>query len=74
MGKTKAYFLEAEQEELYELSASKRKKLEQLFPNWNSFNCNKNYEELNKVYEFFRKHGKLVGHGKFENLFVGVTV
>lgn len=74
MKHTKAYFLENEQEELYELSASKRKRLEKQFPNWHAFNCEDNYEELNKVYEFFKEHGKLVGHGELSNLFVGLTV
>jgi hypothetical protein len=70
----KAYFVTSDTEELYELSLSKRKQLEKLYPNWVKFNCDKNYDELNEVYEFFKKNGKLLGHPKFNNVFVGLTV
>jgi len=69
---TKAYFLTNDTEELYEISASKRKKLEKQYPNWAKFDCDKNFEELNKVYEFFKTHGNLIAHPKFNNLFVGL--
>jgi hypothetical protein len=70
----KAYFVTSDTEELYELSSSKRKQLEKLYPKWNQLDCEKNYDELNEVYEFFKKHGKLLGHPKFNNVFVGLTV
>ena len=69
----KTYFVTSDTEELYELSSSKRKQLEKLYPKWNEFDCEKNYEELNGVYEFFKNHGKLLGHPKFNNVFVGLT-
>ena len=74
MENKKAYFVTSDAEELYELSSSKRKQLEKLFPNWQTFDCDRNYEELNKVYEFFKEHGKLLAHPKFNNIFVGLTV
>lgn len=70
----KAYFVTSDTEELYELSSSKIKQLEKLHPKWRKFCCEKNYEELNEVYEFFKKHGKLLGHPKFNNVFVGLIV
>jgi hypothetical protein len=70
----KAYFVNAETEELYELSLSKRRKLEKLHPKWGEFDCEKNYAQLNEVYEFFKKHGKLLAHPQFKNVFVGLTV
>jgi hypothetical protein len=74
MENKKAYFVISDTEELYELSSSKRKQLDKLFPKWNELNCEKNYDELNKVYDFFKKHGKLLGHPKFNNVFVGLIV
>lgn len=70
----KAYFVTSDTEELYELSSSKIKQLEKLHHKWRKFCCEKNYEELNGVYEFFKKHGKLLGHPKFNNVFVGLIV
>jgi len=74
MENKKAYFVTSDTEELYELSSSKRKQLDKRFPKWVEFNCEKNYDELNEVYEFFKKYGKLVGHPQFNNVFVGLTV
>lgn len=68
----KAYFVTSDTEQLYELSLSKRRKLEKLYPKWRLFDYDKNYEELNEVYNFFKKHGKLLGHPKFNNIFVGL--
>jgi hypothetical protein len=73
MENKKAYFVTSDTEELYELSLSKRKQLEKRFPKWTEFDCEKNYNELNEVYNFFRKHGKLLAHPKFNNVFVGLT-
>jgi hypothetical protein len=69
----KAYFVNSETEELYELSSSKIRQLEKLHPKWGEFDCEKNYAQLNEVYEFFKKHGKLLGHPGFNNIFVGPT-
>lgn len=74
MENKKAYFVTSDTEELYELSFRNRKKLDKLFPKWREFDCDKNYNELNQVYEFFKKNGKLLGHPKFNNVFVGLTV
>lgn len=74
MENKKAYFVTSDAEELYELSSSKRKQLDKRFPKWTEFDCEKNYDELNEVYEFFKKHGKLVGHPRFNNVFIGLTV
>jgi hypothetical protein len=74
MENKKAYFVTSDGEELYELSSNKRKQLEKLYPEWTEFDCEKNYDELNEVYEFFKNHGKLLGHPKFNNVFVGLTV
>ena len=30
--------------------------------------------DADEVYEFFKKHGKLVGHPRFNNVFIGLTV
>lgn len=70
----KAYFVTSDKEEVYELSISKTKQLHKLFPNWNELDCENNYEELAKVYEFFQTHGKLIACPKFNNVFVGLTV
>jgi len=74
MENKKAYFVTSDTEELYELSLSKRKQLEKLYPNWRELNCDNNYDELNEVYNFFKKNGKLLAHPKFNNVFVGLTV
>lgn len=68
----KAYFVNNDTEELFELSPSKRKQLDKLFPNWTLFNCENNYDDVHSVYDFFKQHGKLVGHPQFKNVFVGL--
>jgi hypothetical protein len=70
----KAYFVTSDTEELYELSSSKRRQLEKLYPKWRELDCDNDYNELNEVYEFFKKNGKLLGHPKYNNVFVGLTV
>lgn len=73
MRNTKSYFVTSDREELYELSSGKTKQLEKKHPNWVDFDCEKNLEELCEVYEFFKEHGKLLGHPQFKNIFVGLT-
>lgn len=73
MEKKKAYFVDNEQTTLFELSASKRKQLEKLHPDWESYNCDDNYHSLQEVYDFFKKHGKLLAHPSFKNIFVGLV-
>lgn len=68
-----AYFVDADQESVWVLSFSKRKQLEKKHPKWSGYNCEKNYEDLNEVYEFFKAHGKLVAGLVDSNLFVGLT-
>ena len=70
----KAYFVNSEADELYELSSRERRKLEKLYPKWLEMDCEKNYQELNEVYDFFKKHGKLLANPLFNNIFVGLTV
>jgi hypothetical protein len=70
----KAYFVDNELENVYELSASKRKKLEQKHPEWYSYNCELDEKQFNEVFEFFKKNGKLVASRALSNVFVGLTV
>jgi len=70
----KAYFVDNETYELYELSASKRKQLEKKHPNWARYDCEKNTKDLNDVFEFFQTHGKLLAHQSWRNVFVGLTI
>ena len=72
MKNLKAYFVTSDNEEVYELSASKKNKLDKLHPRWEEFDCEKNYEELGEVYKFVKENGKLVGHPSFKNVFVGL--
>lgn len=74
MENKKAYFVDNETYELYELSASKRKKLEKSHPQWTRYDLDKNTKELEEVYVFFKQHGRLLAHPKFRNVFVGLTV
>ena len=73
MENKKAYFVTSDLEEVYELSAKNRNRLEKKFPEWNQLNSSDNYEELNLVYDFFKKYGKLVAAPIFTNVFVGLT-
>lgn len=68
----KSYFVNSENEEVYELSVSKTKQLEILHPNWTKYQCESNFLELNNVYEFFKENGKLLACPKFKNVFVGL--
>jgi hypothetical protein len=70
----KAYFVDNETYELYELSVSKRKKLEKNHPNWLQYDCVKNKKDLEEVFSYFKNHGKFLAHSKFQNVFVGLTV
>lgn len=70
---TKSYFVNTEPEEVFELSGANSKRLLLMHPNWHKYNCESNYEDLKSVYEFFRLYGKLVGHTKYNNVFVGLT-
>ena len=70
----KAYFVDNDLETLYELSESKRKKLELKHPNWIDYDCEDNYDELNYVVEFFKSNGKLIASPKNKNIFVGLTI
>ena len=72
MKNQKAYFVVSDSEQLYELSASKKKQLEKKHPNWNRYTGDRNYEELQEVFTFFKKNGKLVGHVQYNNVFVGL--
>jgi hypothetical protein len=74
MENKKAYFVDNETYDLYELSASKRKKLENKHPEWFNYDCEKNTKALNEVEEFFKKNGKLLAHQSWRNVFVGLTV
>jgi hypothetical protein len=74
MENKKAYFVDNETYELYELSASKRKQLEKKHPKWVYYDCERNTNDLNEVLEFFRAHGKLLAHQSWRNVFVGLTV
>jgi len=73
MENKKAYFVDTLPESVYELSASNRKKLEKKHPEWHSYNVYDNTDELNEVYEFFKKHGKVLANHTTKNLFVGLT-
>lgn len=73
MENKKAYFVTSDLEEVYELSATNRNRLEKKFPEWNKLHSGDNYEKLNLVYDFFKEHGKLVADPRFSNVFVGLT-
>jgi len=70
----KAYFVDNETYDLYELSTSKRKQLEKNHPEWFNYNCEKNAEALTEVEDFFKKNGKLLARQLWKNVFVGLTV
>lgn len=70
----KAYFVDNETYELYELSTSKRKQLEKKHPNWVHYDCDKNTDDLKDVEYFFKRNGKLLAHQSWRNVFVGLTV
>jgi len=72
MEKKKAYFVNTQPESVYELSFTKRRRLEKQHPYWQQYNVGDNPEELQEVYEFFKKNGKLLGDDKTLNLFVGL--
>lgn len=72
MNNTKSYFVNNETNEVYELSISKTKQLNKLYPKWTAFNCEDNYLDLSNVYEFFKQNGKLLAHPHFENVFIGL--
>lgn len=74
MENKKAYFVDNNTDYVYELSASKRKQLEKKHPNWYDYSCEKNYEELNDVFDYFKSHGKLVSCPRWRNAFVGLSV
>lgn len=72
MNNTKSYFVNNETNEVYELSISKTKQLNKLYPKWTDFNCEDNYLDLSNVYEFFKHNGKLLAHPHFKNVFIGL--
>lgn len=74
MENKKAYFVDNETYELYELSASKRKQLEKKHPKWVHYDCENNTDELKDVEDFFKRNGKLLAHQSWRNVFVGLTV
>jgi hypothetical protein len=73
MENKKSYFVNTETEELYELSAQKTKQLEKTHPEWVKYSHDRDFDELNYVYQFFKTNGKLLAHPKFKNVFVGLT-
>ena len=73
MENKKAYFVDNETYDLYELSASKRKQLEKKHPEWFNYDCERKTKALNEVEEFFKKNGKLLAHQSWRNVFVGLT-
>lgn len=70
----KSYFVDNENETVYELSASYTKKLIKKYPDWYSYNCEFNKEELLEVEQFFHKYGKLVASPQMKNLFLGLVI
>lgn len=70
----KAYFVDNDTEELFELTESKKKQLEKKHPNWIHYNVESHPEELNDVHVFFKKYGKKVAGRSLRNIFVGLTV
>jgi len=68
----KAYFVNNETEEVFELSAKGKKQLDKTHPNWTSYNCESNYKELYDVAAFFEEQGKKVACQGFKNVFVGL--
>jgi len=74
MNTLKAYFVDNETYEIYELSASKRKQLEKKHPDWLYYDCEKNTKDLAEVKAFFQTHGKLLARQVWKNVFVGLTV
>jgi hypothetical protein len=73
MANKKAYFVDNETEEVYELSFKKRQQLERKHPYWFDYNCDLHYEQLSEVSDFFKEHGKLVACSHYYNVFVGLT-
>jgi hypothetical protein len=74
MNNKKAYFVDNETYALYELSTLNRKLLEKVHPDWIQYDFQKQPEQLEEVYLFFKQYGKLLAHGKLLNIFVGLTV
>ena len=69
----KAYFVNTETDEVYELPDKHRKQLESIYPNWVLFDDEKNPGELQCVLCFFQTKGKLVAHSRLRNVFVGLA-
>ena len=69
-----AYFVENETETVYKLIPVKKRCLENKHPNWCNYNCEDNYEALQYVLGYFRKHGTVVASKSKRNVFVGLTV
>jgi len=69
----KAYFVDNETYDLYELSIGKRKELEEKQPNWINYDFIKNSEALTEVFAFFKANGKLLAYARLRNIFVGIT-
>lgn len=72
MGNCKAYFVDNETEDIYEISASKRIQLERLYPNWYEYVSDRNPNDLIDVYSFFVTNGKLIASRKNRNIFIGL--
>lgn len=72
MGNNKAYFVDNETEDIYEISASKRIQLERLHPNWSEYVSDRNPNDLIAVYRFFIVNGKLIANKKSRNIFIGL--
>jgi DNA modification methylase len=73
MTNKKAYFVDNETEEVYELSFKKKQQLEKKHPYWFDYNSDFNYQQLLEVVDFFKKHGKLVACRHYYNVFVGLV-
>lgn len=66
-----AYFVNTEADEIYVLSAYRRKVLEKYHPNWYRLNPERDYVELPYVLAFFKTHGKLISTPKMKNGYIG---
>ena len=71
MEKYKAYFVETDTEDVYELSKSKHFKLNKLIPNWRTLDCQSG--NFQKLLEFVRSNGKKVASNRYGNSWIGLT-
>lgn len=74
MAHEKAYFIDSDFDQVYELSPAKKKALERSHPNWTRLDSDKHLEQFDQVRAFFKEHGKLIACHTLGNVVNVVTL